>query len=185
MYNKIAIIGTAFGKIEDTLKTNCYELGKWLSENKFLVITGSCPGISYFVSKGVINNGGKVIGYTPARDIEEHCDFYKFPNDGFSKLEFFKEKYEINEVYFRRSINAIHHADIVVSIDGGRGTMSELFLATFFSKKIICASFLGGATKEFLKLHEYLKKINIEYGEEVLIAKDLEDIKKKIIKICS
>ena len=94
-------------------------------------------------------------------------------------MEFIKEKYEINEVYFRRSINAIHNADIVVSIDGGRGTMSELFLA------IICADFSEGATKEFIKIHHYLKNVNIEYGEEVLIAKNLEDIKNIIKKLCS
>ena len=185
MCKKIAIIGTSFGKIDDTLKINCFELGKWLAENKYLVITGACPGISYYVGDGVIKNGGKVKGYTPAKDITEHCNLYKFPNEGYSELEFIKEKYEINEVYFRRSINAIHNADIVVSLDGGRGTMSELFLATFFSKKIICADFSEGATKEFIKIHHYLKNVNIEYGEEVLIAKNLEDIKNIIKNLCS
>lgn len=185
MYNKVAIIGTAFGNIENTVKEKCYELGKWLSENNLLVITGSCPGISYWVANGVINNGGKVIGYSPGRNMEEHCNFFKFPNDGFNQLDFLKDKYEINEVYFRRSINAIHEADIVVSIDGGRGTMSELFLATFFSKKIICANFSIGATKEFIKLHKYLQKANIHYGEEMLIANDLEEIKEKILSFVS
>ena len=55
----------------------------------------------------------------------------------------------------------------------------------FFSKKIICADFSEGATKEFIKIHHYLKNVNIEYGEEVLIAKNLEDIKNIIKKLCS
>ena len=185
MCKKIAIIGTAFGEIENSLKTNCYELGKWLAENKYIVLTGACPGISYYVGDGAVKNGGEVIGYSPAKNISEHCDLYKFPNEGYSKLEFLKENYEVNEVYFRRSINAIHNADIVVSINGGRGTLSELFLASFFSKKIICAEFSEGVTKEFIKIHNYLENIDIEYGEELLIAKDLEEIKEKIIKLCT
>lgn len=183
MYNKVAIIGTAFGNIEDTVKERCCELGKWLSKNNFLIITGACPGISYLVAKEAINNGGKVIGYSPGQNKEEHDKLFNFPNDGFSDLIFLRSKYEVNEVYFRRSLNVIHEADIVISIDGGRGTMSELFLATFFSKKIICTDFSIGATKEFIKIHKQLEKSKIMYGEEIVIARDIEEIKTKIMQL--
>ena len=185
MYNKVAIIGTAFGDIEDNIKEKCCELGKWLSKNNFLIITGACPGISYWVAKSAIDNKGNVIGYSPGQDIKEHCNLFNFPNDGFSELKFLKNKYETNEVYFRRSLEVIHDADIVVSIDGGRGTMSELFLATFFSKKIICANFSRGATKEFIELHNQLEKNKIQYGEEMVVAKDLNEIKEKILYFVS
>ena len=185
MYEKVAIIGTAFGDIENEIKEKCYELGKWLSEDNFKIITGACPGISYWVAKGAIDNRGHVIGYSPGNDIKEHCKLFNFPNDGFSELRFLKNKYEINEVYFRRSLKVIHDADIVVSIEGGRGTMSELFLATFFAKKIICANFSKGATKKFIKLHNQLEKSKIQYGEEIIVAKDVNEIKEKILDFVS
>ena len=181
MVKKIAIIGTAFGSIDDDLISKCYELGEWISANKLITITGACPGISYYVAKASLKNGGEVIGYSPGRNLEEHINSFNFPSEGFSKLKFVKEKYEINEVYFRRSLDVIHMADIVISIDGGRGTMSELFLATFFAKKIICVSFSGGATKEYIKIYKHLKDINISYGEKLLVATSLEDIKKEIL----
>lgn len=182
MEKKIAIIGTAFGKINTELINQCYELGKWISTNKLIMVTGACPGISYYIAKSSLENGGKVIGYSPARSLEEHINRFNFPNDGFSELFFLTDEYAINEVYFRRSINVIHEADIVISISGGRGTMSELFLATFFAKKIICANFSGGASKEYINIYKSLKDINLNYGEEVLIADNLDDIKKEILK---
>ena len=181
MKNKIAVIGNAFGDIDSNLKNKCYELGNWLSKNQFLVITGACPGIPYYVAKGTIENGGKVIGYTPATNIEEHCNKFNFPNDGFNELKFLNDDYGINEVYFRRSLDAIHEADIVISICGGKGTLSELFLATFFAKKIICANFSCGATKEFIDIHRNLKNENITYGEDLIIANDIEEIKREIL----
>ena len=66
-------------KNDETININCFDLGICLSEIMFLVITGACPGISYYVGDGVIKNGGKVKGYTPAKDISKHCNLYKFP----------------------------------------------------------------------------------------------------------
>lgn len=183
MIKKVAIIGTAFGNIDDDLINKCYELGEWISANKLITITGACPGISYYVAKGSLKNGGEVIGYSPGRNLEEHINSFNFPSDGFSELKFLKEKYAINEVYFRRSLDVIHTADIVISIGGGRGTMSELFLATFFAKKIICVSFSGGMTKEYINMYEHLKDMNINYGEKLLVVDSIEDIKKKILNL--
>lgn len=181
MNNRIAIIGTASGDINDSLKNECRELGQWLAKSELLVVTGAGPGIPYYVGQSVVDNGGNVIGYSPGTKKEEHISKFHFPRYGFNELRFLTRKYNINEVYFRRSLNIIHDADIVIGIGGGKGTISELFLATFFSKKIICASFAMGSSQEYIKIYKYLREINITYGERILVANNLEEIKMGIL----
>ena len=108
----------------------CEQLGNFLAEHDFTVITGGRTGIMEAVSKGAYLAGGMTIGILPStnlRDANPWC----------------KAVIPTGLGHTRNSLTALA-ADIIISIGGKAGTLTELGFAWIYNKPIISVTTFGG-----------------------------------------
>ncbi len=75
---KIGVIGA--GKDLPELKYElANEVGKEIVRNKCVLVTGGCFGYPNAAVKGALEEGGKTIAISPAKDEKEHVGKYGFP----------------------------------------------------------------------------------------------------------
>lgn len=113
---RICMYGAASDNISDTYKTNVKLLGKEIAKKGHSLIygAGGC-GLMGACAKGVIENGGKVVGVTPhfmhdIEDIYEEC----------TELVY-------TETMAERKTYMEENADAFVIVPGGVGTYDEFF----------------------------------------------------------
>jgi len=134
----------------------CEKLGTWLGRNGIEILTGACQGMPYFIGRAAVREGGKVTGFTPAKNQREHVEKYDFPLDGVSDLVFNKTRYyTMAENFLRRSWDMTPFSDIVIVLGGSWGTYSELIFSFFAKKIIILVESFGGAVEAFKNTHAF------------------------------
>jgi len=160
----------------------CDKLGKFLAKSDMTTLTGACYGYPYYVGRAAVKHGGRVIGYSPAVDLEEHIEKYKFPTDGVSELEFIaKDGVSKADNFLRRSMDMSSFSDVVVAMGGSWGTYSELIFSFFYKKTIILVDNckFDGATQAFLKTWEYFDQRennpHVHLGATIWHAKDIAE----------
>ena len=107
-----------------------YELGKLLASKNVVVLTGGKGGVMEAVGKGVIENGGVVVGILPSAftgESNEYCTIRIATGLG----------------HGRNAIIA-SSADIVIAIGGKAGTLTEIGYSWVFDKPIIAVKGFGG-----------------------------------------
>ena len=128
MRNKqVVVIGS--GDDDQHLDT-AFEIGKYIAENKWVLITGGGGGIMEAASKGASVTGGIVVGILPDSDLSrsnEYCSIVIPSGIGYA-----------------RNMTNILSGDVIVSINGKSGTLSELAYAWQFGKPVISCAFTGG-----------------------------------------
>lgn len=91
-----------------------YQMGKFLAENKLMVVTGGGPGIMEAANKGAFENGGKSVGIDMRTDHNERVNNYLTHSTGF----FFP---------FVRKLMITAPSKAFVFFPGGFGTLHQLF----------------------------------------------------------
>ena len=128
----------------------CKKLGKYLAKKGLEVLTGACNGFPLFVGREAIAHGGKVVGYSPARNKKDHVQKYNFPIDGVTHLEFIeKDGQNPAENFLKRSWDMNYYSDIVIALGGSWGTYTELLFSFWYKKTIILVTSFGGAVEAF------------------------------------
>ena len=166
----------------------CADLGKFLAEHKIEILTGACGGYPYYVGRGAVQAGGKVIGYTPAKDLAEHLERYHFVTDGVSDLVFNENILPTNsENFLKRSMDMTPYSDVVVALGGSWGTFSELLFSFFAKKKMIIVDEFAGAGQIFDTVNDYFRNRDnnpdVQEGAEIIHVKDLAALKKMILQL--
>ncbi len=131
---QVVIIGSS--DATDHLET-ARSIGSFVAENNWTLISGGRTGIMEAASRGASEAGGTVIGIVPSSLFEEanrYCTVVIPTGVGFA----------------RNSINVLS-GDVIVSIGGKAGTLSELAYAWQYNKPVICCSFTGGWSKRILE----------------------------------
>ena len=172
----------------------CEKFGVFLAGIGAEVLTGACGGYPYYVGKAVVQNGGRVIGYSPARNHREHVDAYKYPLDGVSELVFREEKKGSEKIakaqtFMNRSIDMTPFSDVVVALGGSWGTFFELLLSFWHKKTMILVQSFEGAVKAFDNTYKFFgsRDVNPEVhnGPKIIRVKDIKAAAKEISKINS
>lgn len=109
----VSIFGSARVKQSDVLATQAYQLGKYLSDSGFNILTGAGPGIMQAANKGAFEGKSLSIGLNIKLPKEQS------PNAYLDKCILF-------EHFFTRKVMLIKHADVCVFFPGGFGTADEL-----------------------------------------------------------
>ena len=166
----------------------CADLGKFLAQHGFEILTGACGGYPYYVGRGAVQAGGKVIGYTPAVDLKEHLERYKFATDGVTDLVFNKNILPTNsENFLQRSMDMTSYSDVVIALGGSWGTFSELLFSFFAKKKIFIVDELKGAGEIFSVVDDFFRKRDnnpdVVNGAEIIHVPDLETLKKMLLQM--
>lgn len=132
-------------------------IGHFVADNKWVLISGGRTGIMEAASRGASEAGGTVVGITPSQQFDEanpYCTIVIPSGIGFA----------------RNSINVLS-GDVIVSIGGKSGTLSELAYAWQYGKPVICCSFTGGWSSKILQQTVDDRKSGTFYD-----AKNLDDV---------
>jgi uncharacterized protein (TIGR00725 family) len=136
---KVAVCGSESITSEDIAK-KAFDIGRELAKNDILLLTGSGQGYPYESVKGAHSAHGKIVGISPAKDEDEHTIQYKFPKEGFTKIEF------TGMGIPARNFPLVREADAVIIISGQTGTLNEFTIAFHENKPIGILKDSGGIT---------------------------------------
>jgi uncharacterized protein (TIGR00725 family) len=114
---KIGVFGSAGGDFEQ-LKPLAREIGQTIATEGHILITGGCPGLPYEAALGAHKRGGLVVGISPALNLEQHRDVFKFPiHPHILIFTGFEKK--------GRNVISIRTCDAAIFISGRSGTLNE------------------------------------------------------------
>ena len=186
---KVTVYGGTNNKVYTPYQiAACEKLGSYLGEAQVEVLTGACRGYPYYVGKAAIKHGSKVTGYSPAMNLDEHINVYKFPTDGVTDLVFSRQLYETqSESFLRRSMDMTPFSDIVVAMGGSWGTFSELVMSFMLKRIIILVEEFDGAVKAFEDAYKFFGKRDINpavhNGAKIIRVKTVDDAIREMSKL--
>ena len=135
---KIGVMGGAGHDIPEDFMQRAYVLGKEIARADCITITGACPGLPLASARGASENGGTVIGISPALSLDEHAYHYGSPTLAHDVLIF------TGSGLMGREVVNIRSSDIVVIVGGSSGTLGELAIAYDEGKLIGVLTGSGG-----------------------------------------
>lgn len=174
---KISVYGSAAGNISDNIKEKSREIGREIARRGHELITGGCPGLPYEVVLGANEFGGKVIGFSPARSLEEHQKRFGFPYEGFDKLIWSPQVFPIElendtqklACLKMRNVYSTAASDAAIIISGRWGTVNEFSIMYDLGKNIGVLMESGGFTNFVSEMIEDFKKSR---GSKVIYNKN-------------
>ena len=142
------------------------KLGEYLGSKGYILITGGRSGIMEAVSKGASEAGGITVGILPGADFSQANSWCSIviPTD---------------LGHARNSITALS-ADVIISIGGRAGTLTELGFGWIFDKPIISVSQFGGWSAMLSG-----KRIDDRRTDNIIEVESLEALKLELEKIVS
>lgn len=121
----IGVFGSAGGSNLELLKTEANIIGREIAEHGYIMVTGGCPGLPFEAAIGASEKGGLVLGISPAMNLDEHVQLYKFPIDPYLLIFTGMNKKGRNIINTRTCNGAIF-------ISGRSGTLNEF--TTFYDE---------------------------------------------------
>ena len=106
------------------------ELGKEIVRHDAVLVDGATTGFPYWAAKGAKEEGGIVVGLSPAATEKEHINVFGLPTDHHDLIIYTGFNYS------GRNLLLVRAADAVIFGCGRMGTLNE-FTITFEDKKPI------------------------------------------------
>lgn len=178
---KIGVMGSASGKLSTAHKKLAFDLGSAIAKNDCITITGACPGLPLEAARGANENGGLVLGISPALSEKEHIEKYHSPIAHHDALI-----YTGSGLMGREVVN-IRSSDIVIIIGGHSGTLGEFSIAYDEGNLIGVLLGSGGIASDIKHIVKIVKKktaakIIYESNPEILIKNLIDYYQKKHYK---
>lgn len=149
------------------------EVGREIIRQNGILVTGATSGIPYWSAIGAKEEGGIVIGLSPAASIASHKKVYRLPTDYHDLIIYTGFEYAGRNLLLTRS------ADAVIIICGRIGTLNEFTIA-FEDKKPVGILIETGGTADMIK--DILKKAHRGSGKTVYDS-DPKKLISKVIKL--
>ena len=118
---QVGVIGS--GSCYSDICEVAFRIGQLLAEKNCVVINGGLGGVMEAVSRGVKSRNGIVIGIVPGKDREmanKYCDYVIATDMGHA-----------------RNMIIVHSSDVLISIGGSYGTISEMAIALKEGKRVV------------------------------------------------
>ena len=178
MKYKIAVSGAArVGHCCQGIKEISKEVGREISRQNCILITGATTGIPYFAALGCKEVGGFNVGFPPATSEAAHLKTYKLPVDPFDVMIYTGADYVGRNVIMTKSV------DGVIIICGRMGTLHEFATAFEIQKPIGILEGTGGTADKIRKIatgpYRGVKKIIYEKSPKKLVEKLIKQIKRE------
>ncbi len=153
---KIGIFGSAVSEDEDVMR-KAEIIGREIAKKGHSLVTGACGGLPHLAAKGAFSEGSSTIAFTPANNIDEHVNIYKFPLEFHSKYEFTPKDYSSNKgiALKFRNVMSCGSVDAGIIIGGRIGTLNEFTNLYDMGKIIGVLSGSGGISSQ---VDEIVKK---------------------------
>jgi uncharacterized protein (TIGR00725 family) len=148
----VGVMGSAGGKLEDGACQSVRRLGRAIGRRGYILITGACPGIPHEAVRGAKEEGGIVVGVSPALNLEEHVAKYHSPTRGYDAIIY------TGSGLMGREIENIRSCDVVIFAGGRSGTLGEFAIAYDEAKVIGVLEGTGGITEHFREIIGIMKK---------------------------
>lgn len=169
---KIGVMGSASGNLEEAHINLAYELGYAIAKRDCVTITGACPGFPLEAARGASENGGLVVGISPALSQAEHIERYDSPIIYHDVLIF------TGSGLMGREVVNIRSSDIVIILGGHSGTLGEFSIAYDEGNLIGVLTGTGGIADE---IESIIKIIDKKTGAVVLYDPDPDILLDKLI----
>jgi uncharacterized protein (TIGR00725 family) len=163
---KIGVFGSAGGSNLDLLKLEARIIGREIAEHGYVMVTGGCPGLPFEAAVGASEKGGLVLGISPAMNLDEHVQLYKFPVDPYLLIFTGMSKKGRNIINTRTCNGAIF-------ISGRSGTLNEF--TTFYdeaTEKNVVGLLAGSGGVVDRHIIPYIQETEKRSKAAVVIAKD-------------
>lgn len=118
---KIGVMGSAEGT-DISQESLARAIGEEIASHGCIIITGACPGLPHRAALAAAAKGGICLGFSPAMNLREHTEVYKFPAEPYILVFTGMEKKG-------RNIISIRSCDAVVFVGGRMGTLNEFTIA--------------------------------------------------------
>ena len=173
----VGMMGSAGGEIAPNIRGKVRELGKCIARHGHVLITGACPGLPQETVLGAKEEGGTVVGVSPALNMEEHITKYHSPTRGYDAIIY------TGSGLMGREIENIRSCDVVIFAGGRSGTLGEFAIAYDEGKIIGILKHTGGITRHMKEIIDFVNKdtgaiICYDDDPERLLV-ELEDIYKE------
>ncbi|MDD5547882.1 MAG: LOG family protein [Candidatus Pacebacteria bacterium] len=148
------------------------ELGREIARRGMVLVTGATVGIPYWSAKGAKEEGGIVIGLSPAASEAAHTKTYRLPTDYHDLIIYTGFEYSGRNLLLTRS------ADAVITVCGRMGTLNEFTIAFEDNKPIGILEGTGGTADE---ISDIVKKMNRGPGR-ISYSHDIKELLDKVVK---
>jgi hypothetical protein len=161
----VGVMGAAGGQIAEETKQKMRRLGACVAQRGYVLVTGACPGLPHETVLGAYENGGIVVGISPALHLEEHVTKYMSPTRGYRVIVY------TGSGLMGREIENIRTCDVVIFAGGRSGTLGEFSIAYDEGKIIGILIGTGGIAD---RLSEIVRMIDKNTGSTIVYDPDPE-----------
>ena len=159
---KISISGAAeTGHCAPDAIEKAENLGREIARAGAVLITGATTGMPYWAAKGAKEEGGLVLGFSPAASETAHVKSYRLPLDYHDAVVYTGFEYSGRNLLLTRS------SDAVIIMCGRIGTLNEFTIAFEDQKPVGVLEGTGGIADE---LREILEKAHRGMGHVIFDA---------------
>lgn len=152
------------------------EIGREIIRHNGVLVTGATTGFPYWAAKGAKEEGGVVIGLSPAVDEKQHVQVYDLPLDYHDLIIYTGFNYSGRNLILTRS------ADAVIVGCGRMGTLNEFTIAFEDAKPI---GILEGEweTDELIKTMIEKSHRAEERKDKIVFASNPKDLLDKLVEV--
>ena len=152
------------------------ELGREIVRHHGVLVEGATTGFPYWAAKGAKEEGGIVVGFSPAYEEKEHVEYYKLPTDYQDMIVYTGFGYSGRNLILTRA------ADAVIVGCGRMGTINEFTIAFEDNKPL---GILEGEweTDEFLRMLIEKSHRAKEREGKIVYAKDPKTLMDKLVEV--
>lgn len=171
---RIGVMGSAQGPsiVQKENTELALKVGKKIAKTGNILVNGACPGLPNDAAIGAKQEGGFVMGVSPAFSRKEHIDKYKSPIDPYDII-----LYSGQGLMYRDVLN-IRSSDAIIVLGGGIGTLNEFTVAFDEGRYIGVLTSTNGISNH---LEEIIKNCNREHGGRVFFHDDPDILVEKIL----
>ena len=123
----VAVIGASAA--DEKTGAMARELGALLAQKGYTLVTGGIGGVMRAASEGARQAGGHTVGLLPGLERGQANEFVEYP--------------VVTGLGHMRNFLVVANADIIIAVEGGWGTLSELALARKIGKPVIAVGRWG------------------------------------------
>ncbi len=181
MKYKICISGAAeTGHCPKDVLDKAKEVGKEIVRQNGILVTGATSGIPYWAAIGAKEEGGIVIGLSPAASEAAHLKTYRLPVDFHDLIIFTGFEYAGRNLLLTRA------SDGIIIVCGRIGTLNEFTIAFEDQKPIGVLLGTGGTADSVRSIvkrsHRGPGKIVYDHNPRRLVSKLIKIINKEKVK---
>jgi uncharacterized protein (TIGR00725 family) len=151
------------------------EMGREVVRQGAILVTGATTGFPFWAARGAKEEGGIVIGLSPAASEQEHVELYKLPLDYTDLIVYTGFGYSGRNLFMTRA------ADAVLIGCGRVGTINE-FTVAFEDEKPL-GVLEAGCWETHSVIKTMLEKSTRPYKDQVVFSANPKDLVKQVIDI--